>query len=251
MVDPDIIDKSKIVNFEAPIPEDSIGVSEAALKMEYPYLGHRDYTHGSSMIEGMLKSIHMAHPYNNSSIAEIRQFRIIQQFASHSTAESMKTENANKHPRLGEALARLDMLINDEKYTSLLFSSNIPINWRLSEYNAADYILDVNCINGEESFGRLQNVSDFVDLIRGVNEINRQLTVNSFLKESWSQRVRWAYIKKFPFLSDEEAVKVVKVSFGRPKIVDLKKHRFEIKEGALEGKGMKHVFQICFFIELP
>ncbi|WP_022668276.1 hypothetical protein [Desulfospira joergensenii] len=250
MIDPEIIDKSKIVESKSPIPEDSIGVSEAALKMAYPYLGHRDYTHGSSMIEGMLKSIHMAHPYKDSSTAQIRQFRIIRQFANHATAESMKTENASRHPRLGEAQARLDMQINGEKYTSLLFSSMDPINWRLPEYNAADYVREVSCVNEKNSFGRLQNINDFVDLIRGVNEINRQLTVSCFPEESWSKRVRWAYIKKFPFLSDDEVLKAEKVSFGAPKIVDLKNHRFEIKEAELEGKELKHFFQICFFIEL-
>jgi len=223
----------------------------SSVELEYPYLGHRDYTHGSSMLEGMLKAIEVMEPNLVSKGAIIKNYKVINQFSNLSRAEAMRTSDVAKHPSLGEAKARLDLVVDGNQFTSLLFSIDKPITWRLDEYSAGDYVEHVEWLDDNLSFGRMIRITDFIDLIRGVNECNRQLTVNSFPDANWSSRVRWAYIKKLALFSSKQCSEFTRVNFERSATVDMRNHRFEIRKGQLVSPNLTSEFEICFFIELP
>lgn len=243
--------QSKIVSRPVPVPED-LPFEADAVEMEYPFLGHRQYTHGSSMLEGMLRVLRQFRPALLEENARIKQFKVMRPFADHSRAEGMLTRDVAQHPRLGKAVARLDVEAGSERLTSLLFPTESPITWRLGEYNAANYVEKVYPDPSEgDPWGRLIRVKDYIDLIRGINEVNRQLTVQGFPDPNWSKTVRWAYICNIPILSDHACTEMERVSFQKKNLVDLGNHRFEIKSGRLEGRESIFLFEICFFIELP
>jgi hypothetical protein len=104
---------------------------------------------------------------------------------------------------------------------------------------------------GSPCAGEFAGVTDFIDLIRGLNECNRQATVASFPNANWSKRVRWAYIQDLAILPATVCAQIESVEFSAPQAIDLGKHRFEIKQGRLSGAGATYDFTICFFVELP
>ena len=241
---------SKVV-CRAAATRDDIPFEAAALELEYPFLGHRPYAHGSSMLEGMLRALTRFRPRVLEEAPQIRQFKVIRPFASYSMAEAMRTEDVGRHPRLARAAARLDVNAGPEQLTSLLFPTHSPIATRLMEYNAADYVEGVFTGENGTSWGHLIRVRDYIDLIRGINEVNRQLTVNGFPDPDWSKVVRWAYLRHLPIFDDRDCATMEKVSYRVTDVVDVGNHRFEIKEGILEGGFGRFSFEICFFIELP
>jgi hypothetical protein len=240
--------RTKTVSVE--VPRDIIFEANA-LELSYLFLGHRNYAHGSSMLEGMLHCAKLFYPTINDNSIKIRQFKVIKQFATLSRAETMRYEDVLRHPRLRQAAARLDLEVGKERLTSLLFPTHSPIPGRLSEYNAGDYVGELEKEQNGKSFGSLVKIKDYVDLIRGINECNRQSTVLSFPNPEWSKRVRWAFICNIPILSAQDCARVTRVSFEPKDVVDIGHHRFEIKIGRFEELGSESDFEICFFIELP
>lgn len=233
-------------------PEAGLAFEAKALCLEYPLLGPRQYTHGSSMFQGMMESLRLLEPELEDKGAVINEFKVIRQFNTLSRAEAMETKNVGMHPRLGEAVARMDLTVAGRCLTSLLFQRSEPALGRLPEYDPAGYIasLDATALDGPCG-GRLHRIHDMVDLVRGVNECNRQLTVKSFPSLAWSPRVRWAFVNDFPLLSSRACAEIDLVLFAPPKTVDVGRHRFEIKQGWLKGATREYPFSICFFIELP
>lgn len=242
--------KSKIKSRLVAIPY-TIGFEAFALELYYPFLGHRDYAHGSSMLEGMLGAVKLMEPDIVEHGAVIRQFKVISQCDSLARAEAMLTSDAAKHPFLGDAKARLDLTLNDKKITSLLFAIDKPIGWRLKEYLAGDYVEYVKWVDNDLSYGIIKRIADYIDLIRAINECNRQLTVKSFPTPEWSNCVRWAYLINMPLLTDQQCSEITKVTFARAETIDVGNHRFEVKIGQLDGPASYFEFEICFFIELP
>ena len=249
--DPDLGRKSKIT--ASPVAADeTLPFETHALDLAYPLLGPRPYSHGSSMIEGMLAALALVVPDLDRSGAVIRQFKVIRQFSTLSRAEAMTTAHALKHPRLKQAVARLDIEAHGERLTSLLFERPDPALGRLPDYDPDGYLAEVYpARDGRLAGGRFDGLTDFVDLIRGLNECNRQLTVASFPHKDWSRRVRWAYIQNMPILSSDECASLETVSYTEPEAIDIGRQRFEIKHGTLAGGGREWGFDICFFIELP
>jgi hypothetical protein len=244
-----------ILNETSKITHSSVDVSDdlkfeaTALNLSYLFLGHRDYTHGSSMLEGMLLCAGLLRPTLTKEKVIVRQFKVIKQFDTKSRAEAMSSANTKKHPRLKATVARLDLDIEGERITVLLFPTEETIEGRLVEYSAGDYVAELEFNSEGASYGNLHRVKDYIDLIRGLNEINRQITVMSFSNPEWSKRVRWAYIRDIPYLLNDKCSQVKRVSYEITDNVDLGEHRFEIKKGRFEDLDIE--FQICFFIELP
>lgn len=224
------------------------GEGQVALNLLYPLLGHREYSHGSSMFEGMLASIECLEPDLANKEALIRRFKIMDSFDTLSTAVAMDSAKARKHPELKKAAARLDVIVGGRERTSLLFPRTEPTSERLAEYDPANFIGAMDYENGGGSF---VGIADMVDLFRGINECNRLLTVDGFPHPDWSRRVRLAYFEDLPILSSGAAAAITGVSFSPQDMVDIGSHRFEIKKGILDGPSVKKEFVICFFIELP
>lgn len=234
-------------------PDPTVPFETSALDLSYPLLGARAYTHGSSMLEGMLAAMRLQVPNLETTGAVIRQFKVIRQFDTLSRAESMKSVNVPNHPHVRDAVARLDVSVSGERLTSLLFARPGEPNGRLSDYDPDGYLEEIGTSSeGAVAWGRFQDVADFIDLVRALNECNRQHTVRSFPSEDWSKRVRWAYIQGLAVLSDAQSQNIHMVRYTDPETVDLgQRRRFEIKTGELIGDDACFAFKICFFIEKP
>lgn len=241
------------VTARAAAPDPAVPFDTHAVSLEYALLGPRVYTHGSSMIEGMLAALRARVPDLDDCGAVIKKFKVIKQFDTLSRAEAMSRVDAARHPRAAEAAARLDVDVNGEKLTSLLFPTAAPARGRLPDYDPNGYLAALTpAADGRPDGGRFQDVEDFIDLIRALNECNRQHTVASFPSADWSKRVRWGYIEQLRILSSDRARAVESVEFGAPQIVDIDaKRRFEIKDGLLRDRENSYPFRICFFIERP
>jgi hypothetical protein len=234
------------------LPSDDCPFPTAAVDLEYPLLGPRAYAHGSSMLQGMLEAVRLREPNYEAPHGKIREFKVIRQFDTLSRAEVMASSDVTKHPRLRQAAARLDVDVEGRRLTSLLFPRPAAALGRLTDYDPAGYLGELTIgPPGSPCAGEFSGVSDFVDLIRGLNECNRQATVASFPNASWSKRVRWAYIQDLAILPAAVCAQLERVEFSAPQALDLGKHRFEIKQGRLIGAGTAYDFTICFFIELP
>lgn len=234
-------------------PDPAVPFATSALDLEYPLLGPRTYTHGSSMLEGMLAAVRTIVPDLDSSDAVIRQFKVIRQFDTLARAEAMASADATHHLRIRDAVARLDVRVGNERLTSLLFPKPEPAKGRLADYDPDGYLAAIGPASATApAWGQFADVTDFIELVRGLNECNRQLTVASFPTAGWSKRVRWAYIQGLPVLGAEACRTIRLVTYTYPETVDLgHRQRFEIKTGKLIGDEARHTFKICFFIELP
>lgn len=215
--------------------------------VDFPLLGAREYSHGSSMLEGMLASLRELVPGLDRG-GVIRRFKIVRQFDTLARVVSMERSKARTHPRLKECAARLDLDINGQELTSLLFPRSAPPQGRLPEYDPGHFIA---ALTPDTNGGHLKGVVDFIDLFRAINECNRQLTLSHFPTPDWSNRVRLAYFEDLDVLSNEMCAAVTRITFSSPEVVELGNHRFEIKRGSLEADDFMKNFSVCFFIELP
>lgn len=246
----EILHRSSRVEWTLLPPSDS-SFESASLLLDYPLLGHRQYVHGSSMLEGMMNSI--IEFTSESAVFEgrIKQFKIIHNVETSAVAVAMRRKDALRHPTLGDALARLDLDIGSDEYTSLLFPHGKIIHRKLAGYDAADYVTCVHENGDGATVGEVCRLRDYVDLVRAINECNRQATVAGFPHADWSKRVRWAYLSNMPMVKNELVHHINMIIFRLAETVDLGKHRFEIKDGFFNEVGASPDFKICFFIELP
>ena len=220
------------------------------LALSYPLLGKREYSHGSSMFEGMFCALKEFIPNFDAQSKYIKMFKVIREFSSESIACAMPRVKARDFLNVGEAVARLDLNISDEEYTCLLFQNDKEVVDRLTSYNASDYVQKIFTDDGN-GFGDIYKIDDYVDLLRAVNESNRQLTVNSFPFLEWSKRVRWAYLSDFEMPPLEELHDISQVKFEPYDLIDMGQNRFEVKRGFLVTSKATYSFLICFFIALP
>lgn len=216
------------------------------LELEYPYLGHRNYAHGSSMLKGMLDCARLYSSRVDSAGTIIRNFKIIRGFSSLSRAEAMPHAKAQAHPQLMDCTARLDLLVGEEYISVLLFPRDEAISRRDSEYDSRTYVSSLSVNSTDCAEGVMQNINGFIDLIRGINEVNRQATMSRINPPAIGSSLRWAYITDLPLISDEKACDVKQVTFKLLITQVVGKMRFEIKEGSFPELGSEYDHQICF-----
>lgn len=218
-----------------------------SISLEFPLLGAREYSHGSSMFEGMLASLRLLEPTLDDE-GMVKRFKIVREFDSCARVVSMRRAEANRHPRLKEMAARLDLSVGGRDSTSLLFPVPKPPLGQLADYDPG---LFIDSLDTASSSARIHDITDYVDLFRAINECNRLLTLNGFPESDWSRRVRLAYFEELPVLPESVCRTVSRVRFSETLPVEVGTHRFEIKQGFIEGDGFVRNFTICFFIELP
>jgi len=222
------------------------------LDINYPYLGHRSYADGPSMLDGLLRCARIFNPAVGKEPTTIKLFKIIKGFDTLSTAVALSHQEAQKHPRLKEAVARLDLDVAGERITSLLFQrTDAAITERNAEYDARNYVANISMSDSGASTGRMKHIVSFIDLIRGIDECNRQATVARIAPPAMAPSVRWAYITDLRLFSDEESRSISNVAFTFMNEVILGTHRFEIKKGRFSEHGPALDFTICFFMRLP
>ena len=118
------------------------------LDLNYPYLGHRSYADGPTMLDGMIKCAKIFNPSVGQELTTIKLFKIIKSFNNLSTAVSLSHHEAQKHPKLKEAGARLDLDIAGERITSLLFEKKEEeIKERDTEFDARNYVENICIFN--------------------------------------------------------------------------------------------------------
>ncbi len=217
--------------------------------LKFQYLGHRDYVHGSSMLEGMLKSVSLFLGYRISSGSKIKSFRIIKEFNFHARAVSMRTEDCHNYPLLDKATARLDIEIDRERYTSLLIPEPAQkVTDRLSSYDAGVYVESIKIFNDGMSCAKLLNMNNLIDLMRGIVEANRQITIKEYISKDFV-KMRWGYVTDFQIPSEEEIRRVKSVKFSPRFVMSKNDHIFALKKVHIDDLGDVFNFDICFFIQ--
>jgi hypothetical protein len=244
----DILKKSKVKFSEKKANSKQFSYEVKSLNLNYFYLGHRDYAHGSSMLEGMLKTLAL---FENLDDFEILNFRVIKQFSNLSYTEAFLEDNLKFHPNKKQAVARLRISNGKQNYICLLFPKNEKINERLTDYKSPDYIKSIKIIDKGKSQATFQNINDFIDLIRALNEGNRQITLEEVESDEWKKKIRWAYIENLKIISDMDCRNFNSVEYTDYSEQQISDKKFVIKNGLLISEKMKIKFKICFFIQVP
>jgi hypothetical protein len=221
-----------------------------SLDLDFTFLGHRDYVHGSSMMEGMIKSISNYLPSGISMPANIKMFKVIREFDTQARAESMKTEDAQYHRFLKDAVARLDFVTAGRAMTSLLFARHgKTVVERQDSYDAGDYIDGVGVLDDDSSYGELINIKNVIDLARGVVEANRQITLKKPSLQCRIKKMRWAYLTNFKFFENYEEPRRTTVRFIPKTVYSIEDRIFAVKRIILEDYDSSEESDICFYIQ--
>lgn len=215
--------------------------------LEYKYLGHRNYTHGSSMLEGMIKTIMR---FKHKENLKIFEFKVIKQFNNFSYTEAFDERHIKRHPGLKKAVAILILGSNKKKYACLLFKQKEKIKQRLDQYRSQNYIRAIHA-HKNKSIAKFKNISDFIDLVRAINEGNRQLTLKEMPDDSWRKKIRWAYIHNLDIVKNSICKNFTSVIFVVDQDIQLGNKRFVIKKGKIISKKKSIKFKICFYIQAP
>lgn len=215
--------------------------------LEYKFLGHRQYTHGSSMFEGMLKTIFR---FEKKCKSKIIEFKVVKQFNQFSYTEAFEEKYLSFHPNVKKAVAVLVVRLNKKKYVCLLFKKKDKIKQRLNNYRSQNYIKKIDTYKNK-SKAYFKNIQDYIDLIRAINEGNRQITLAEMPNDRWKKKIRWAYIQNLEVIKDNFCRQYKSVIYNIEKDIQLGKKRFVIKKGKLISKNRIINFKICFFIQIP
>jgi len=220
------------------------------IDLNFTFLGHRNYVHGSSMMEGMIRSISGSLPSGISLPAKIKMFKVIREFSTQARAESMRTEDAQYHKSIKNAVARLDFVTAGCAFTSFLFA--IPgksVVERQVSYDAGDYVGRVGILEGDSSYGELVNIRNVTDLARGIVEANRQITLKRPSLQCKIKKMRWAYLTNFKFFENCEKPYSTRVHFVPKMVYNIEDRIFEVKKVVLEDCDSKEESDICFYIQ--
>ena len=202
------------------------------------------------MLDCLLYAIELQYPRLFLSSVSIKQFKIIKEFSTHAKAEVMLSEEVRYHPRLREVVARLDLSSNMGSFSAILFPEPRDIvQKRIANYNSENYVNKVFSLNDAEGEAELKNIFNFIDLMRGIVEANRQLSIIESRSLGKVEKMRWVYIVNFPLISDEEASRIQKVSFRRKTLVKNDNIYFPVKDVLITGFDEKMLPNIAFFVQ--
>lgn len=223
-------------------------------RAKFTFLGHRDYVHGSSMLDVLLEMFKARYPEAVSDTAVIKSFRIIQEFSTGATAHVMPTAEVRGNPLVKDAVARLD-LINDvhgvkEQWSGLLLADpDMAALGRRDDYDSRDYVARIQPLDG---FDRVEcaNVQNRIDLIRAIIEGMLQIERRDHGVDVAITRMRWGYLSGFRLLSDAAAAQVKAFTLSTARIIDAPGQEFSIRDIALAGADIGADAQMCFFSAL-
>lgn len=215
--------------------------------LQYKFLGHRNYTHGSSMLEGMIKTIQK---FQDLKKIKIFEFKLIKQFNNLSLTEAFEVKYLKIHPNTKKAVAILIAGNQKKKYVCLLFKKKEKIKQRLIKYNSQNYIEHID-VSKKTTTARFKNITDFIDLIRAINEGNRQITLKEMPNNLWRKKIRWAFINNLDVIQDSICKNFTLAEYVVDQDVQVGKKRFVIKNGKIFSKKKNIKFKICFFIKAP
>jgi hypothetical protein len=228
----------------------SYTVNKLTLELEFHFLGHRDYVHGSSMLDGMILAVTKMIPAAHKKQVQIKQFRIIREIDSNATVEAMPSDAALNYPSIKNAAARLDLHTPQGMYTGLLFAKpGAIVSNRIDEYDARDYVSQVRINSEGSSVAKLKSIKNTLDLVRAIVEANRQITWKEIGTDIEVNKMRWAFLTNFPWIDDNLAGKFETVIFSKPRNMNTPNRLFPIKSFDIPGLKFDIRPEICFFIE--
>ncbi len=217
----------------------------------YQYLGHRDYVHGSSMLLSMLEALAEYAGREVFAPARIKMFKIINELTVQGLVECLPAAQAPAHPRLAQASARLDLDTEKGGFTSLVLPQpGRPVSERVAAYDAGDYVERVEAGPGPKCRARLTGINDFIDLLRGVVEANRQLILQQSDEPQKIQKMRWAYLADFGILPDADFSRALDIEFLPKIVVARDRNRFIVKTFRVPGWGDGFRADMCFSQQL-
>ncbi len=222
-----------------------------AKPVSYHYLGQRDYVHGSSMLRSMLLAMGEA-TKREISPSRIKQFRVIKEFSSNARVECGRTEEIRGHKNAKDAVARLDLEIDDNRYTALLVPRpDSHVEDRNSEYDAADYVVGIELKENGESYASLQHINDVIDLLRGVVEGFRQILIEeASAKNETIKKMRWGYVTNFWIEKYKDLEPRTEVKYSPRALFPENTQRFVVRDFSLLGETKKQDSNICFYQEI-
>lgn len=236
----------------------SIETLQVSSRVSFRFLGHRNYVHGTSMLDALLDAMAPLVAGSWSADARILQFRVIREVACGGNAFAMNTAAAHTHPQMGKAVARLDLLNGGQKLTAFLVGDlGAPVAARIQEYNAGSY---VSRLLSAEDGGRIiktQGIATRIDLIRAIIEGMRQAEAEERGKTIDIQR--WGYLTDFPLMTDAEAAKISTVALGPAKLLSgggrtrlspPGRTRFSLRSIRIAEFGEERHPEMCFFLHL-
>lgn len=220
-------------------------------RAEFTFLGHRDYVHGSSMLDVLLEMFKARHPQAVSDTAVIKSFRIIQEFATGATAHVMPTAEVRGHALLKDAVARLDLVNGGEKWTGFLVADPDVVGLgRNDDYDSRDYVARVEPLDGGGDRVYCANVENRIDLIRAIIEGMLQIEWRDHGEDAPITRMRWGYLSGFRLLPDAVAAEVKAFTLSPARIIDTPGQEFSIRKIALQGADGGEDAEMCFFSAL-
>ena len=217
---------------------------------ECPLLGHRYYTHGSSMIDGLIKSACLFIGCNHEKIF-INSFKIIKEFSSFFYIDFMNKDSIKEYVKPSKVKAKIEIQNDNITYIGFVYESDKEITNIIKDYNSAEYVYNVSSqVNNQ--IGYFKHVHDNIDLIRALNEVNRQITIDNIENETLKKQVRWAYIENFQLINFKGSQIPHSIKYQKINEVTIGQHKFEIKKGSIftDKECLISSFDICFFIQL-
>lgn len=217
----------------------------------FTFLGHRDYVHGTSMLDVLLETMKTHYPQAFAEASLIKNFRIIEEFSTAARAYVMPTLDVRGHALLKDAVARLDLINADGAWTGFLVSDFAhPVEARFGEYDAADYIGDIAPQSDGGNLVQNTTVENRIDLIRAIIEGMRQIEWREHGADADIPRMRWGYISGFRLLSDGEAAAVPSFHLSAARVIDTPGREFSIRKITLTGVDGGADAEMCFFNQI-
>lgn len=218
-------------------------------RVEFMFLGQRNYVHGTSMLDAILETLKTQAPQCVSEKAWIKTFRVIEEFSSGARVHVAPTPEIHAHPLLKQAAARLDIMGGGRPWTGFLVPDPAitPLG-RHSDYDSADYVARIQPLDDGGDWVGCTNVHNRIDLIRSIIEGMRQIEWRDHGGDDATiTRMRWGYLSGFRLLADAEAAQAKAFALSAPRVMGVPGQEFSIRKIQVQGLDCGQDAEMCFF----
>lgn len=212
------------------------------------YLGGRDYVNGLTVFERMMQ-VFMASSFGQGAMpVHVELFKLNHFVRNHCHMEVMPAGTKGIGPKFRDAAARIDVSSEAGAHVLLLFQENgRPVTERKEDCDRTRYIRNVTQSGEGEAVASFQHVSDAFDLLRGIVEVNQQLTKAEAKRLGFDGSPSWAYMTHY-FLQDMTSPsESIEASFSSQGVVISRGNIYTTRTVRLNGVLNQLPMALCFF----
>ena len=211
------------------------------------YLGTREYVNGLTLFEAMLQAFTRQHPV--AAPIEVALFKVTQFVHTDCRLEVIPADERGA-ASVRTAAARVELTAGAEAFTLLLVPlAERPVTERRDDYDRTAYVEEVLRDAAGTAYARFRNVGDAYDLLRGLIEVNHQLTRAESMALGVDENPSWAYMTHYRLLPPADLVDLPQARFTTKGITNAQGRRYTIR--TVEVSGWARPMELCFFTRVP